>query len=195
MHDLQTAVERWTQEVIDVLLSTNFNVCFGEERRCRPPTRKTRVINKFAIADPESSLEASWICGGETSIHDVISASYDMMCVHVEMEGIIMSMTVEKEGRSLLISYMQHDNILPRTWATSCANAAAVMCHINCIILSILTPFLILPTTTLLSPTGQNRSKETRGQTQGGSSTQRSFSCNHLGMRWYRMCHSSVHPG
>lgn len=78
-------------------------------------TRKTRVINKFAIVDPESSLEASWICGGETSIHDVISASYDMMCVHVEMEGIIMSMTVEKEGRSLLISYMQHDNILPRT--------------------------------------------------------------------------------
>ena len=51
-------------------------------------------------------------------MHDVVSASYDMMCVHVEMEGIIMSMNIEKEGRSLLISSMQHD-ILPRTCATS----------------------------------------------------------------------------
>ena len=73
------------------------------------------MINKFAIADPESPLEASWICGGETSIHDVIFASYDMMCLYAVMEGIIMSMTIEKEDRSLLIiSYMQHD-ILPRT--------------------------------------------------------------------------------
>ena len=98
--------------------------CVNDELQCHVLARKgvadhtqqeDESDHKFAIADPESSLEASWICGGETSIHDVISASYDMMCVHVEMEGIIMSMTVEKEGRSLLISYMQHDNILPRT--------------------------------------------------------------------------------